>query len=638
MNLFCRVILLYWYFGIKKVTLMKSHCRIITISILVVCCLTSVAAQEERELPNDAVAKIGLESITSRDLIERVELMPFPDTVRKSKLDSVKVHALYAMLAERLLANQAHQMGMMEDSTTQRMRQGLENMLVCNELYEREVKRKVTLTEKEITTGMNRSTKKLRVLSFLVSNEAGGKALVQHLRSIRPDSIPGGIPRTLFAQCDTITIAFPSPDLTYEDAVYSIDKSRISQPFFSNTFGWAVLYLLEKQTDREITALSLSDRRHRVERILKERHEATLAEKFYSETLKTKRATADSLMFDLVADSIVGLWKQDTGRFHLHGGYVLTSDMVDVIIDRLRLGLERTFVTTEDGNLTVGEVLELFRYENFISRSLDGPPFRSDLNAAVKRLVARALLAREGRKQHLENSEGVVHTFRMWTDYWVAWALLNKLRDTITVSDEDVAQHLIRYKDIFGRRYEVNVREILCGSLEDISTAMQKVYQGELFSDIARRFSLRAEWAGNGGESGFFTVDRHPEIGFRALEADTGKLVGPLNLNEGYSIFMVLGKRRAKNAAVNFNTLAASVRTRLLKEKQQHTTDRFIAELARKQKVTVNYTALKNVKISPIPMFTRRYLGFGGVMTAIPLLMQQWNWIKEFQQSGKFLP
>jgi hypothetical protein len=35
------------------------------------------------------------------------------------------------------------------------------------------------------------------------------------------------------------------------------------------------------------------------------------------------------------------------------------------------------------------------------------------------------------------------------------------------------------------------------------------------------------------------------------------------------------------------------------------------------------------VKVTLIPAFTRRNLGFGGRMTAVPLLIQQWDWVKE---------
>ena len=37
-------------------------------------------------------------------------------------------------------------------------------------------------------------------------------------------------------------------------------------------------------------------------------------------------------------------------------------------------------------------------------------------------------------------------------------------------------------------------------------------------------------------------------------------------------------------------------------------------------------------------MFTQRFMGFGGMMTAVPLLMQQWEWMKEYEQLAKVIP
>jgi parvulin-like peptidyl-prolyl isomerase len=280
----------------------------------------------------------------------------------------------------------------------------------------------------------------------------------------------------------------------------------------------------------------------------------------------------------------------------------------------------------------------MFRYEYFVSSDLEGVRFKSQLNEEIKRLVSCEILAREGRKQYLQNSEAVQRDLRPWTDFWAARALFYQMRDSVSVSDDDVLQHLIQYKKIFGPKYEVNVREILCPSPENMSQAMDELQRGSPFSDVAQQFSIRSDWAKNGGESGYFLVSQHPDIGFHALYADTGKLIGPLHLTDGYSIFKIIGKRRTKGASTDFDTLRQNIKTKLLIEKRKQTIDRFIANLARRQQVTINYSALKNVKITAIPMFTRRRIGFGGTMSAEPMLLQQWDWIKEFQKPINILP
>jgi len=72
-----------------------------------------------------------------------------------------------------------------------------------------------------------------------------------------------------------------------------------------------------------------------------------------------------------------------------------------------------------------------------------------------------------------------------------------------------------------------------------------------------------------GGESGYFDVSEHPEIGFRALMVDTSVIVGPVRLAEGYSLFRVLGKRSTTRALTVFDTLRGNIQRRLLIEKRK---------------------------------------------------------------------
>ena len=109
-----------------------------------------------------------------------------------------------------------------------------------------------------------------------------------------------------------------------------------------------------------------------------------------------------------------------------------------------------------------------------------------------------------------------------------------------------------------------------------------------------------------------------------------------MKLEEGFSLFTVLGKRRTKEAIVDFDTLYQNIRNRLLLEKRKQAVNRFIANLAREQQI--DYRKVKMIKPSTIPMFSQRFMGFGGMMTAVPLLMQLWDWMKEYEQLAKTIP
>ena len=576
---------------------------------------------------------VGKKAITAAELIKRIEMVPFPAKQQSAQSDEMKLKALYALIAEKVLANEARRAGIHEDKITTLMYHELESLFIRDELFKREVESKATPTEEEVFAGMNRLQWELKVISFLVRSEADGWELVRHLRTSKPDSMIGRLPASLFTELDTIKIRFGGPDSVYEKVAFSLGSSKVSKPFYSHNLGWSVLYLLEKYTNPQVANMNIDERRNLVQKILKVRDAQVFGDRYSLGILATKSAVADSNVFTTFADAIVALRKEIDPRYYQRkSGYMITSEMVDVLIDRLRPILDTTFINIPDGPMTLGEVLEMLRYENFISRSLDGFSFMVELNEEIKHLVANEFLAREGRRQNLQYSASVRNDLSLWTDYWAARQLYYTVRDSVTVSDEDILQHLVKNKEFFGRYYQVNVREILCRSLQDASLILDQLQHGEDFERLASQYSIRTEWKKNGGESGFFTVLRNPELGFRAMLSDTGKLEGPYKFPEGYSLFSVLGKRRTKEATVGFDSLAHNVRARLTSEKRKQTTDRFIARLAEEQRVVIDQRKLKTIKLTSIPMFAQRFMGFGGMMTAVPVFLQQWDWIKEFQK------
>ncbi len=595
-------------------------------------------AQRAAILPQDTLAMVGPGVITARELMLRLELMPFPAKQTKPEAETVKAKALYALIAEKVLARAANRQGIGEDEKTGVMKRELENLFVRDELYKREIVAHAAPSRKEIAEGMARIDKEVQVLSFLVRSEEEGVALARVLRTCKPDGVLQKIPRSSYTQVDTVMIRFGGPDTAYENAAYEIDSSRVSRVFSSNNLGWAVLYLLDKGTYKPAVELGMPDRQRRVEQIQQGRHERELVAKYSFKVLKSRRALADSLLFNTLADSISSLWKEDTIHFRSHGRFLLTSDLVDLMMLRVKPILGSTFVTIDDGNLSLEQVLEMFRYLDFTSAACEGDPFKVELNEAVKDLVAKELLVREGRRQGLQNTRAVQSDLQLWTDYWAARSLYYRVRDSISVSDEDVIRHLVKNKSSFGFSYQVNVREVLSANPSDVANVLDEMKKGHPLDALAKRYSLRSEWATKGGESGYFDVSEHPEIGFRALMADTSALVGPIRLAEGFSVFKVLGKRSTTRALTAFDTLKGNIQSRLLSQKRKEVLDRFVAEQAREQRVVIDQNKLKRVSYNQVPMFTRRFIGFGGRMAASPLLMQLWDWIRQFQQPPSILP
>lgn len=599
---------------------------------------SSLLSQVRPDLAGDTLARIGSEGITGADLLRRLEVMPFPDKTKKVDSDTIKAMALRAMIAEKVLAHEQRGSGQADEAAIVFMHHELENALVRDELYRRHILENIRTSPEELTLGLNRIVHVNKVLALMTSGEEAARGLAKRLLQAYPDSLLKRIPSSMYSECDTLTIGYGAPDSSFETAAFAIGTTRVSPPFHSVQFGWGVLYLLNRASNPEVSSMSLADRSARVDKILRARHETELFEHYYAEVLKSRHASGDSAMFNILADSIVALWKEDTTHFRSKRGYILTGDLVDLLERRLAPFLNRTLVTLEDGMLSLGQVLEMFRYVDFQSKALEGMPFKAALNEAVRQAVGNELLAREGRKEGLQNDLAVIDDIRLWSDYWAARSQYYRVRDSVKVSNEEILVHLVKNAGIFGKYFEVNVREILCDSLGAFTKVLDEMGRGRSMTEMARELSKRREWAAHGGESGFFEVRLHPDLGFQALMTDSGKIAGPVKLPEGYSLSQVLGKRLTRNARTNFDILRRSVYNRLLAEKQKHTVDAYIADLARKERVSIDYGKLHRLSYNRIPMFTRRLIGFGGRMSAAPMLMRQWDWINEYLPPNEVIP
>jgi len=284
-------------------------------------------------------------------------------------------------------------------------------------------------------------------------------------------------------------------------------------------------------------------------------------------------------------------------------------------------------------------VLEAYRTFEVVIPVLRKGDFWQRLNASVKEIVAREFLAREGYRMHLEWSDEVRHDVDTWSRYWLSQALVGTLAGQVTVTDEEVASYLMKHIELIGEAYEVNIREILSDSLRESLAMLEKIMGGADMKQLARENSKRRQSAARDGESGFFRVGQLPEIGVRALDAPPGTLLGPVRVPNGYSVFTVLARRRRPgDSALSYDSLKTVVHGELLVRKTQARLNAFVAAAAESYHVKFHYDRLQKIDIPPINMVTKRFIGFGGSMLAVPLANPLWEWVREAKGVEKVLP
>lgn len=608
--------------------------------ILLISLLVSIGtSQRSRLLPADTLANVGGAVITATDLVERIELMPWPEKQKQSRMDSAKVKALQSLVAEKVLALEGYKLEIDREPVVHSLTDALEKLLIRDELYRREVSDKTKMSQQEIVTGAKRFGRERGVMVIRADSRkraeslyrelSKAKDLLKALKSVSPGP----------TEVDSITVGYGGQDVSMENGAFALQKGKLSQPVRSEEGGWMLLYLTGERLNPDYKSPGAENRLRRVEQVIRDRKENESAARLFRDIFSKKTARANSELFPAVAETLLNAMIRDSASLRIKSGFLLSPAAIDESIALLGPLGKKPLLEMEGGDLSAAEVLEMMKLDKFDVPILDLESFKMALNRFAKRIAEEEFLTREGKRLNLQNSRRVQHDLGVWSEHWVSQLLLRRLRDSVKVTDDDIRGYFVEYGAVLGKWYEVNVREVLSENLSAASAALEELQQGRKLEDVARERSIRKEWASRGGESGYFAGSQHPELLFYAFEADTGKLIGPVKLPEGYSFFTVLGKRRTDSLSTTmFDTMKTNVRNRLRIERQSETVDSFISGSAKELKVRFHYEHLRSVPVTPTNMVTSRRMGFGGEINAVPALVPQWNWSRKMQPATLEMP
>ena len=263
------------------------------------------------------------------------------------------------------------------------------------------------------------------------------------------------------------------------------------RPVKTGRSGWAIFYYVGWGVNPDAAKLSFPDRQRRATTLLKTRKERERLDSFAGSVLAPKRAEARQETFDLFAENARALILSDSIRYQRKGGYLFSGALIDSLRRRLSGRLKDIFVEIAEGGITLEQILESFRNEEFIFPSLSDGEFRLRLNGAVKRLVEEEFMTREGLRRNFHQSENVRRDLGVWDTYWLARVFEQRIRDSVQVSDDEIMDYLIAHARQAAGTWEVNIREVLSDSLVIGLRVVERIQRGESMEEIARRVSRR---------------------------------------------------------------------------------------------------------------------------------------------------
>ncbi|MCX8104587.1 MAG: peptidyl-prolyl cis-trans isomerase [Ignavibacterium album] len=589
------------------------------------------------------VARVGSKLVSDSEFLERYELTPGFKRHIKQNDDSNKLEFLFTLIAEKLFALEAKNLRLDTTEVIQFSRKAFERMFVRDKLFQEEIRKKISVSEKELMEATIKNNSKLYV-NFLFSEDKNEiEQLYNYLKQGIPfDSILVESPE-YEEQKEPIEVLFGQMDETIEDSLYKLKVGQFTKPMLTPD-GWYIFKLVNKSQNFFLTDEDKDNAKKTVARVVENRKLIKRQKEFYAEYFRNKKVDVDPQLFELLAQKISAIFEYKRKNFTYKENQPTYLDAYDVMKIENEIGEEKLsapFVQFDYEPIIFKEFIRTLAFDGFNSKEFKINYIRASLDFQTKRFIEHELFYREGLKRGYNKLPEVQNEVERWLDNYLFQMLQNQIVDSIQVSDEELRD----YYEMMNQPKEfptvVNIIEVLTDDLSIVDTVLNELKKGTDIRLLAAKYSIRDFTKGRNGEFGKFPVTSYGEIGKIAATMQVGDIYGPLKVPDGYSIFKLIEKDTAYvEKPKTFEQVKEQYRQDLAFKKAQMKLNDYTYNLALKYNVELNIPELDKIQVTRLPSFGIRNLGFGGKITAVPILAPNVEWAYRWiqQQNKKVIP
>jgi peptidyl-prolyl cis-trans isomerase C len=214
-------------------------------------------------------------------------------------------------------------------------------------------------------------------------------------------------------------------------------------------------------------------------------------------------------------------------------------------------------------------------------------------------VIKKEILYQEALKKGIDKNPDFSRKLEEFKKLTLASELLEKeIMSKNKVTEQEVKDYYNKHKADFTTTSQLKASHILVKTEAEASNILARLKRGEKFEEIAKKESLDAASAKNGGDIGYFARGQLvPEFEKAAAGLKVGELSGPVKTPFGYHIIKVTDRKTGP--VVEFDKVKDIIYQRLSGERQKEAFDNYIAELRKNYKVEINKDALAMVSQGP---------------------------------------
>ena len=614
------------------------------IFIVILFLLLCTVEQYPQSFIDKNVARVGNLTIDDQEFLERYEMTPGFNRHRKSTIESQKIEFLFSLIAEKLWALESINRGMDTSEVIKFTTESFTKMFVRDALFKKEIQEKSFASDQEVLDGLNKSMSKLYV-NFLFSNDLEE---INFLHKLLKDGIPFDSILAESSEKDEqltpIEIVFGQMDESVEEILFNLKVGEFTQPIITHD-GWYIFKLVNRSEQLMDGNISREDAAKNVKKTLEARKLIDNQKEFYAEFFRNKNVDVNPELFETLAKNISGLFEYKKKNYQINDGELINLESADILKMEEVFGpklLNTNFILLDEDPINFGEYLRILIFDGYHATDYKLNFIRASLDTRVRRDIEKELIYREGKKRGYDNLPEVKKEVETWREHYLFQSLKDQYRDSVQVSEEEVYNYYQKNHKPEWIPMQVNIIEILTDSLEMVQKIFDELNAGEDFKMLSIRYNKREWTKKSGGEYGLFPISEHGDIGRIASNMNVGDIYGPLEVKEGYSIFKLIDKQEQKTIPTQpLEKFKDKYKQDLTYQKLYKKMTDFTYSLSVKYGVSLNLDLLEQIKVTTLPSFGIRHLGFGGKMTAIPLIAPNVDWAEQWiknQQQPQVIP
>ena len=615
--------------GNDWIAIMKLFLNIFTAALILNCRLLFGQNDES------AVAQIGNEKITAKEFKLRYELSPYIPSNRNIDPDSIKYDFLYSLIAEKLWAKNAEDLGFTNTEKFNSIFEPLEEMFARDALFKIEVEDKVFLSANDINSAIIKSQSKLSTQIISSKDSTSMWDFYKKLnQNINYDSLLLTLPN--FTN-NLVDIALGTlKDEEIEDSLYTLPIDGFTSPIRSEV-GWVIFVIKNKV----FTPIDLGDQQtiDNMKKVIRNKRIEKRYEGYLNELLSGITINIEPKSFKSIYLTIRDVLKNKSNSFNT-SSYFELSELDFNKINSL-LGPEKlksALFSLPNKEVNVKNFLNNLSFNGFHVTQLDSLIILQKLSQKVKRFIEEQMITEEAYRQGFQFNPQVRNDLKIWQENYLAQLYFNNNLDSIIISDKEVYNYYIDELVNKSNIRLINIRLVSIQDLDEVSNIFEALKQGRDFGDLVKSYGSTDSLVNEFGETGLKPVLLLGYVGDVASDLELNEVYGPIKRNNAYTILQVIEKQESSDSLkLSFESIKKQLRNDLRFKAVNERLKKITSKLADQNNVKIYGDVVDKIQTSQIPMFVHRLMGFGGRIAGVPLTTPFSGWMNE-EVKQKLLP